>query len=103
MSRHLYDITRMLDTPIVEKALNNTDLYKSIIAHRRMFIAMKDFDYDTLSPATINIIPPESVIANWEEDYSKMQTMIYGEYVPFNKLIDKIKQFNKRINSNKII
>jgi predicted nucleotidyltransferase component of viral defense system len=98
MSRHLYDIARMLDTKIVEKALNNTNLYKSIIAHRRMFMAIKDFDYDTLSPATINIIPPEFVVAKWEDDYNKMQTMIYGEYMPFNKLIEKIKQLNERIN-----
>ena len=59
---------------------------------------MKDFDYDTLSPATINIIPPEFVVAKWEKDYSKMQTMIYGEYVPFNKLINSIKQLNEQIN-----
>ncbi len=98
MSRHLYDIARMLDTQIAEKALNNTNLYKSIIAHRRMFIAMKDFDYDMLSPKTINIVPPEFVVAKWEEDYNKMQTMIYGEYAPFNKLIDKIKQLNERVN-----
>jgi len=98
MSRHLYDIARMLDTQIAEKALNNTDLYKSIIAHRRMFIAMKDFDYDTLSPKTINIIPSEFVVAKWEEDYNKMQTMIYGEYISFNKLIDKIKELNEKIN-----
>jgi len=98
MSRHLYDIVRILDTPIAEKALNNIDLYKSIIAHRRMFIAMKDFDYETLFPATINIIPPEFVIAKWEDDYNKMQTMIYGEHIPFNKLIDSVKQLNKRIN-----
>jgi len=98
MSRHLYDIARMLDTQITEKALNNNDLYKSIIAHRRMFIAMKDFDYETLNPATINIIPSEFVIARWEEDYNKMQTMIYGEYIPFNRLIDKIKELNEKIN-----
>ena len=103
MSRHLYDVARMLDTPIAEKALNNTGLYKSIIAHRRMFVAMKDFDYDTLSPATINIVPPESVIAKWEEDYNKMQTMIYGEYMPFNNLIDKIKHLNALINKLTVI
>jgi len=98
MSRHLYDIARMLDTQIAERALNNTDLYKSIIAHRRMFIAMKDFDYETLNPVTINIIPPEFVITNWEDDYNKMQTMIYGEYIPFNRLIDRIKELNEKIN-----
>ncbi|GHT32086.1 nucleotidyltransferase [Bacteroidia bacterium] len=98
MSRHLYDIMRMLDMPIAEKALNNNELYKSIIAHRRMFIAMKDFDYDTLLPAKINIVPPDSVIAKWEDDYNKMQIMIYGEYPTFSVMIDKIKQLNERVN-----
>jgi len=98
MSRHLYDLERMMNTEIVEKALNDTELYKSIIAHRRMFIAMKNFDYDTLYPTAINIIPPENVIAQWEEDYNKMQTMIYGDSLPFNKLLDKVRQLNERIN-----
>jgi hypothetical protein len=98
MSRHLYDLSRMTDTLIAENALKNKDLYQSIIAHRRMFIAMKDFDYDTLNPVTINIIPPQNIIAQWEEDYSKMQTMIYGNLLPFSELIEKIQQLNKRIN-----
>lgn len=97
MSRHLYDIVRMMDTPIPENALKNKDLFQSIANHRRMFIAMKDFDYNTLAPATINIIPPESVITKWEEDYDKMQTMIYGKSLPFNILIEKIRQLNERI------
>jgi len=95
MSRHLYDLAKMTDTPIAENALKNKDLFQSIVSHRRMFIAMKDFDYDTLSPKTLNIIPPESVIAKWEEDYNKMQTMIYGKTMSFNVLIEKITQLNK--------
>lgn len=98
MSRHLYDLVRIMDTAIAENALKNKDLYQSIIAHRRMFIAMKDFDYDTLSPATTNIIPPQNVIKQWEDDYNKMRAMIYGDTLPFNKLINKIKELNERIN-----
>ncbi|MDR0799780.1 MAG: nucleotidyl transferase AbiEii/AbiGii toxin family protein [Dysgonamonadaceae bacterium] len=98
MSRHIYDIARMLDTPIAEKALNDNELYKHIIAHRRMFQAMKDFDYDTLFPDKINIIPPNSVIAKWEDDYKKMQAMMYGESPSFSVIIEKITLLNKRIN-----
>ncbi|MDR1974478.1 MAG: nucleotidyl transferase AbiEii/AbiGii toxin family protein [Bacteroidales bacterium] len=98
MSRHLYDIARMIDTPVAKKALNNKELYKSIIAHRRIFIAMKNFDYDTLLPEKINIVPPKSIIAKWEDDYKKMQTMIYGEYLAFNSVIDKITHLNEQIN-----
>ncbi|HNQ69531.1 MAG TPA: nucleotidyl transferase AbiEii/AbiGii toxin family protein [Paludibacteraceae bacterium] len=97
MSRHLYDIMRMLDTPIAEKALNDIELYKHIIAHRKVFIGLTEFDYNTLVPQSINIIPPESVISKWEDDYNKMQTMIYGNSFSFNELIDRIKQLNERI------
>jgi predicted nucleotidyltransferase component of viral defense system len=98
MSRHLYDLIRMTDTPIAKNALDNKDLYQAIISHRRMFIAMKGFDYDTLVPATINIIPPKEVISQWEDDYNKMKTMIYGGSLPFNELMRKIQQLNERIN-----
>ena len=97
MSRHIYDLGRMIDTPIADNALKDKDLFQSIVAHRRMFIAMKGFDYDTLSPKTIKIVPPDNVISKWEDDYNKMQTMIYGNIIPFNALMNKVKQFNKRI------
>jgi len=97
MSRHIYDLARMIDTPIAENALADKNLFQSIVAHRRMFIAMKDFDYDTLLPKTIKIIPPDSIIAKWEDDYNKMQTMIYGKSLSFNEIIDKITQLNDKI------
>lgn len=97
MSRHLYDIVRMLNTPIAENAIKNRELYQSIIAHRRTFIAIKDFDYDTLMPKAINIIPPDNIIAQWEDDYNKMRTMIYGEAPDFKRVIEEIKGLNERI------
>ena len=102
MSRHLYDLVRMCDARIAEKALSNKELYQNIVEHRRTFISLKGFDYDTLSPEKICIIPPESVIYQWQKDYETMQeTMIYGESLRFNKLIDKIKQLNEKINKVK--
>lgn len=97
MSRHLYDLARMTETSIADNALKNKDLFQSIVKHRRMFIAMKDFDYDTLSPKTISIVPPESVIEKWEDDYNKMQTMIYGKSLLFSDIIDKITNLNESI------
>jgi len=98
MSRHIYDLAKMIDTPIADNALKNKDLFQSIIAHRRMFIALKDFDYETLNPTTINIIPPDSIIDLWKEDYEKMQrTMIFKETLIFDEVISKITKLNKKI------
>jgi predicted nucleotidyltransferase component of viral defense system len=99
MSRHLYDIARMTDTSVAEKALKDKELFGSIVAHRRMFIALKDFDYDTLSPKTVSIIPPDNVITKWEDDYYKMQTMIYGKSLSFNEIINKVARLNDDIRA----
>jgi len=99
MSRHLYDLEKIMNTKVVDKALSDKELYHAIVEHRRVFVGLKGFDYDTLATKTISIVPPESVIAQWQSDYETMQrTMIYGNSLPFNKLIDKVKQLNERIN-----
>ena len=99
MSRHLYDLVRMFNTSIAETALEDRDLFKNIVEHRKIFIGLKGFDYDTLLPETINIVPPENIIAQWKKDYETMrETMIYGESLSFDKLIERIKQLNEKIS-----
>lgn len=99
MSRHLYDLERMMNTQIADRALSNCDLYNSVVEHRRVFVGLKGFDYSTLAPQTVQIVPPESIINRWKEDYKIMQgSMIYGKSLTFNELIDKVKQLNEKIN-----
>lgn len=99
MSRHLYDICQIADAPIAEEALADKDLYLSVIDHRRMFIGLKGFNYDTLLPQTLSIIPPEAIRERWKEDYRSMQeSMIYEESPSFEQLIEKLADLNRRIN-----
>ena len=99
MSRHLYDICQIADTPIAEEALADKDLYLSVIEHRRTFIGLKGFNYDTLLPQALCIIPPEAIRERWKEDYRSMQeSMIYEESPSFEQLIEKLAELNRRIN-----
>ncbi|MDR1525594.1 MAG: nucleotidyl transferase AbiEii/AbiGii toxin family protein [Tannerella sp.] len=99
MSRHLYDLVKLDEAGISETALKNKELYNSIVEHRRLFVGLKGFDYDTLAPKTIKIVPPDFIISEWQQNYETMrETMIYGESLPFNKLMEKIKKLNKKIN-----
>jgi hypothetical protein len=100
MSRHIYDIEQMMHTPVVEEALNDDELYHSVIEHRRIFIGLKGFDYSTLAKNTLNVIPPQSVYNEWERDYENMRkNMIYVEAKPFNELIDELRSLNERIKA----
>jgi hypothetical protein len=99
MSRHLYDLVRIMDTPIADESLADRQLYNSITEHRRIFVGLKGFDYSTLAPQSISIVPSENIIDQWKDDYETMRrTMIYGKSLSFDKLIDRIKQLNERIN-----
>jgi len=99
MSRHLYDLEKMMGSPISDKAFVNNELYNSIAEHRRVFVGLKGFDYSTLATKTINILPPKSIISEWRQDYETMRdTMIYGESLSFDKLMERIIQLNEIIN-----
>ena len=90
----------MLHTDIAERALDNEQLYRSIVEHRRKFINLRDFDYDTLYPDTLSILPPASVDDLWRKDYENMQkTMIYGNSPTFDQLIESIIELQQMIKT----
>lgn len=97
MSRHMYDVSEIVQTPIAERALTDEDLYKSVINHRRTFVGLKGFDYNTLYPNSINIIPPMELMERWKDDYHKMQDMIYRTSPSFDTLIEQLSILNQRI------
>jgi hypothetical protein len=52
-----------------------------------------------LNQPTQRKIPSSDVLDKWKSDYEVMQgTMIYGTSLPFDKLMDKIRKLNKRVN-----
>ena len=102
MTRHIYDLEKLMDTNYAIEALNDRDLYNTIVEHRRTLTAMKEVDYSTHTPETINFVPPDSVIYLWRADYEKMRNMIYGKSLPFNELIDRIKVLNERFREIRI-
>ena len=98
MSRHLYDLERMLHTDIAERALNDEKLYRAVVEHRRKFVNLKGFDYDTLYPQSLSLAIPADVLPLWRKDYENMQgSMIYGKSVSFDELLTEIRQLNARI------
>ncbi len=101
MSRHLYDLERLMDTRFAEEALKDTALYNAVMEHRRLFYALKYVDYDTNSMSRIHIVPPAECLQAWQEDYAQMQkTFIYGESLPFDDLIARMEQLQERFHNS---
>ena len=99
LSRHLYDVEKLMQTEFIDLALDNPSLYNEIINHRSVYTKIATIDYNLHQPKTLNPIPPDKILGDWEKDYKFMQeAMIYGESLPFEKLIEKIKELKQRIN-----
>jgi predicted nucleotidyltransferase component of viral defense system len=99
LSRHLYDIEKLCQTEYAEIALQDTELYNTIVRHRSKFTAISGIDYAKHNPANIKFIPPDSIIKMWEADYAEMKgSMIYGNPLEFDKLINRLTELQKRIN-----
>lgn len=103
MTRHLYDLEKLMDTDHAKEAYRDTGMYVDIVRHRSIFNALKGIDYKTHHPKSINIIPSGEVMKKWEADYAQMQEhFIYGDSLPFEDLIDRLKTLQERIRSIEI-
>ena len=104
MSRHLYDIERIMRTEYAEKALADKDLYQGIIVHREKFNVVRGLDYSKHQPESISFLPPESLLKEWEADYKAMrESMFYGESLTFRELMARLNDLQKRINQIKYV
>ncbi len=102
MSRHLYDLEKIMDTDHCSEALKDKELYSSIIQHRATFTKLKEVDYDSHQPELIDFVPSEAILKEYKRDYNRMQeSMIFGESLPFEGLIDRIIELRSRFRQVK--
>lgn len=96
-SRHLYDLERLMDTEHAEAALQNQELYRTIIEHRRHFTPVRGLSYERHEPSFIEFVPPPQVQAVWKEDYRRMtESMTYGEAPDFTLLMLRLQELQVR-------
>lgn len=100
LSRHLYDIEKLMNTEHAKIALSDADLYNTIVTHRSRYTAIAGIDYTKHAPSNISFIPPEKLLPLWEKDYDVMKgNMLYGEIISFDELIKRLTGLQSTINA----
>lgn len=100
MSRHLYDLERLMDTPYAFAALDDMALYQEIIAHRQRFYHVGGVNYELNYPAVIAFCPIGDLHERLRQDYEAMKaTMIYGEKLTFDTLVARLELLQARFRS----
>ncbi len=96
--RHLYDLERLMDHSFGKEALADKELFQTIVVHREKYTPVRGISYEWHSPKTLNFIPPQEVIALWEQDYKTMrENMFYGESLEFDEVIQRLKELGERM------
>lgn len=100
MTRHLYDLERLMDTAFGKMALSDKELYGKIVEHRRKFYHVGYADYDKDYPGFIEFLPPERCLKEWAADYGEMlEHFVYGEHLSFENLLKRIFELQERFRA----
>lgn len=90
ISRHYYDLYRLLQSEIGRAAMANLALGLDCVAHARIFFNRPDFALGSAHPPTFALGPESGMIGDLRKDYRAMSNMIFGEPLPFDAIIEDI-------------
>jgi hypothetical protein len=100
MSRHLYDLSSMIDTDAEAKALRDEELCHEIIHHRKSYQRIGWVKYETLGYGTVSFIPPDAIMDLYRNDYKTMQEqMIYAGAPDFDQIIGRLKSLQDKLRA----
>lgn len=99
ISRHYYDLFRLVQSEIGQAALANRALGEDCVAHARMFFNRPDFDLATAQAPTFALCPEGGMTDALRQDYRAMSNMIFGEPPPFDAVIEAIAELQNSLNA----
>lgn len=100
MSRHLYDLEKLMDTDHATKALADLQFYQEVVDHRANFYKRGHVNYESHSPSTIDFVPPERAIDACKADYEDMaETMFRGAILSFDDLMARLETLRQRFRA----
>lgn len=98
LSRHYYDIHQLVQKGVAENALNDLSLLNDVIEHKKKYFRAGWAKYEEAMPGTLAIYPHEDLRELLDEDYRKMEQMIFGSIPSFAEILETIREFEEKVN-----
>jgi hypothetical protein len=98
VSRHYYDVHRLLASDAGEGFVKNGGLAADSVQHARMFFNRPDFDLAAAAPGSYALVPHDEMLTNLAQDYNAMSEMIFGDVPAFEAIIESVVNLEKRLN-----
>jgi len=97
-SRHYYDVVRLYENGSGRAAVKDIDLLLKVARHKEVFFPAAWARYADAKPGTLRIVPPDARLLELEQDYRKMQEMIFGEPPAFEHLLEVLREIERQVN-----
>lgn len=98
ISRHFYDFFRLLNSPIKEKALEESFLLERVANHKSIYFASGWANYGTARRGTLKLIPPSHILKELQRDYLQMESMLFREIPTWELILKTIGRFEEEFN-----
>ena len=99
MSRHYYDVHRLMGSPVGENACTDNDLIEDCVRHARMFFYRNHTGLHAAKRGSFRLRPSDKMLDPLRRDYGAMSTMIFGEVPTFEAVIESVARAEERLNA----
>jgi hypothetical protein len=82
-----------------QSAFENLDLLADVVAFKDRFYYQAWANYQSATPGSFRMYPPEHVLSALKTDYDEMQVMIFGKTPEFGDILHAIKNLEDEINA----
>ena len=98
-SRHFYDLYKMANSPIKDKALAGLELLDKVVAFKQKFYRCPWANYELAKVGTLRLLPPDYNLKAFEADYEHMQNMLFGQKPTFAEILSGLAKLQNEVNS----
>ncbi len=101
LSRHYYDVHQLALHNVGKEALQDLDLLKRVVTHKRLFFSSAWAHYETAVPGDIRLVPTEERMGSLRADYGRMREMIFGDAPAWEQIVAGLRELEARINEGR--
>jgi hypothetical protein len=103
ISRHYYDVHRLLDSDVGRAASADQALGADCVRHARMFFNSPALNLATAAPGSFTLSPSAAMATELARDYAAMAGMIFGKAPALEEVLGRVAELEARINQAKKI
>lgn len=101
MSRHYYDVHRLMQDRIGEKTCSNDALIEDCVRHAQMFFYRSNTGLEVAKRGSFRLRSIEAMLDSLRQDYAAMTPMIFGTAPTFAEVMDSVARAEGLLNGSK--